>query len=373
MELLPLGPVLFIDTAGIDDDGALGEQRIAKTRQALDRTDLGVLVAEAGAWGEFEEALLAELRARSRPGRRGVQQGRPRRAGRGRSLARLAAETVAVRRDRRPVGRRDRRPAARAARHGARPTTVDARRIVGDLVGPGELVVLVVPIDKEAPKGRLDPAAGPDDPRPARHRRRSASSSRSASCRPRWQASTGRPGSSSPTRRRSCKVAADTPPGVLLTSFSILFARFQGDLAEMVARDPGDRAPRSRATASSIAEACTHHPDRRGHRPREDPALADAVHRRARSSSSTVQGHDFPDDLSPYALVVHCGSCMGNRREMLSPHPPLPAGGRPDHELRPDDRLLARHLRARARPVPGRPRGLPRIPREAASPVEVTT
>src|SRR5512137_2511884 len=62
MELLPLGPVLFIDTAGIDDTGALGELRINKTRQVLDRTDLGVIVSEAGIWGDFEEKLLSELR-----------------------------------------------------------------------------------------------------------------------------------------------------------------------------------------------------------------------------------------------------------------------------------------------------------------------
>ena len=61
MELLPLGPVLFVDTAGVDDEGALGEQRIAKTRKVLERTDLALLVAEAGAWGPFEEALLAEI------------------------------------------------------------------------------------------------------------------------------------------------------------------------------------------------------------------------------------------------------------------------------------------------------------------------
>ena len=67
MELLPLGPVLFIDTAGIDDTGELGALRVQKTRQVLDRTDLAVLVAEAGAWGEFEEEMLRELAARKTP------------------------------------------------------------------------------------------------------------------------------------------------------------------------------------------------------------------------------------------------------------------------------------------------------------------
>src|SRR5512142_2932598 len=67
MELLPLGPVLFIDTAGVDDEGALGELRVKKTRQVLDRTDLGVVVAEAGVWGTFEEQIAAELLSRKVP------------------------------------------------------------------------------------------------------------------------------------------------------------------------------------------------------------------------------------------------------------------------------------------------------------------
>ena len=67
MELLPLGPVLFIDTAGIDDAGALGEKRVQKTRQVFDRTDLGILVVDAGRWDEFEEAILRELRERNIP------------------------------------------------------------------------------------------------------------------------------------------------------------------------------------------------------------------------------------------------------------------------------------------------------------------
>ena len=74
MELLPLGPVLFIDTAGIDDTGELGALRVQKTRQVLERTDLAVLVAEAGAWGNFEEEILRELAARKTPTGRGLQQ-----------------------------------------------------------------------------------------------------------------------------------------------------------------------------------------------------------------------------------------------------------------------------------------------------------
>ena len=118
MEFLPLGPVLFVDTAGIDDEGALGEQRIAKTRKALERTDLALLVAEAGRWGPFEEALLAEIRARSLPARRRPEQVRRRSRRRPPSRARLAVRGRPRRRDRRAVGARDRRPAPGAPRRG---------------------------------------------------------------------------------------------------------------------------------------------------------------------------------------------------------------------------------------------------------------
>ena len=77
MELEPIGPVLFLDTAGVDDVGALGAQRIEKTRQVIARSDIGVLVTEAGVWGEFEEKLLAELRSRSIPVLTGREQGGP--------------------------------------------------------------------------------------------------------------------------------------------------------------------------------------------------------------------------------------------------------------------------------------------------------
>ena len=80
MEMLPLGPVLFIDTAGIDDEGALGEMRVQKTRQVFDRTDVGVLVVDAGRWGEFEEGIFRELRERNIPVDRRLQQVRHRRS-----------------------------------------------------------------------------------------------------------------------------------------------------------------------------------------------------------------------------------------------------------------------------------------------------
>jgi [FeFe] hydrogenase H-cluster maturation GTPase HydF len=313
MELLPLGPVLFIDTAGVDDAGALGEKRIAKTRQALDRTDLGVLVTEAGAWGDFEVALLAELRSRGVPVVVVFNKsdlGAPGRA----LLERLATEKVACARTTATSG--DGISDLRGALVAAAPADfLDARRIAGDLVGPGELVVLVVPIDTEAPKGRLilpqvqtirDLLDADSFCLVVKERELKTALER-----------LNRPPKLVVTDSQAfLKAAADTPPGVMLTSFSILFARFQGDLAELVR---GARAIETlkRGDKVLIAEACTHHPIGEDIGRVKIPRWL-TQYAGCKLEFATVQGRDFPGDLSPYALVVHCGNCMGNRREMLS-------------------------------------------------------
>ena len=313
MELLPLGPVLFIDTAGVDDEGALGELRIAKTRKALERTDLALLVAEAGAWGAFEEALLAEIAGRSLPlvvvlNKCDVAPPAPA------LLARLASAGLAAVETSAPEGRGI--GALRQALLAAVPAeALEARRVVGDLVSEGDLVVLVVPVDKEAPKGRLilpqvqtirDLLDADAFSLVVKERELRTALSRVSSL-PRLVVTDS---------QAFLKVAADTPPGVPLTSFSILFARFQGDLTEMVRGTLGIERLKS-GDRVLVAESCAHHPIGEDIGRVKIPRWLrqytglplDVVH---------VQGHDFPDDLSPYSLVVHCGSCMGNRREMLS-------------------------------------------------------
>jgi [FeFe] hydrogenase H-cluster maturation GTPase HydF len=313
MELLPLGPVLFIDTAGVDDVGALGAKRIAKTRRALDRTDLGVLVAEAGSWGEFEEALLIELRSRKVPvvvvfNKADLGQSS------GELLRRLKAEKVTVVRTTATTGDgiADLRRALLAA---APPDHLDSRRIVSDLVGPGELVVLVVPIDKEAPKGRLilpqvqtirDLLDADSYCIVVKERELKAALARLVAP----------PKLVVTDSQAFLKVVADIPTGTPLTSFSILFARFQGDLPELVR---GTLAIERLAKGSRvlIAEGCTHHPIGEDIGRVKIPRWL-VQYTGCKLEFDTVQGRDFPDDPSPYSLVVHCGNCMGNRREMLS-------------------------------------------------------
>lgn len=313
MEFLPLGPVLFVDTAGLDDEGVLGEQRIAKTRKALERTDLALLVAEAPSWGPFEEELLAEIRARSTPVVVVLNKADagPVDAGLSARLAGLgipAVPTVATS----GAGIPELRQALLAA---APADLLEGRRIVSDLVSPGDVVVLVTPIDAEAPKGRII--------LPQVQALRDLLDSGVISVVVREHelgaalALLREPPRLVVTDSQAFRQVADeTPRGVLLTSFSILFARFQGDLVEMVRGTAGiDRL--KAGDRILVAEACTHHPVGEDIGRVKIPRWLRA-HTGVPLEFETVQGRDFPDDLSRYALVVHCGSCMGNRREMLS-------------------------------------------------------
>ena len=153
MELLPIGPVLFIDTAGIDDVGALGTQRVERSRRVIDRTEVALLVVSAGAWSAFEQQLLAELQERATPTIVVFNKsdlGAPDAALR----QRLQDEGVAVVETN--ANTRHGVDDLRQALIGIVPDEfINTPTILGDLVPAGGLVVLVVPIDKEAPKGRL--------------------------------------------------------------------------------------------------------------------------------------------------------------------------------------------------------------------------
>jgi [FeFe] hydrogenase H-cluster maturation GTPase HydF len=313
MELLPLGPVLFIDTAGIDDTGELGALRVQKTRQVLDRTDLAVLVAQAGQWGEFEEEILRELAARKTPAVvvfNKVDAAQPEAA----LCARLAAQklrtvnTSAIK----ATGLLDLR---QALLDSAPADFIDSPAILGDLVGPGELAVLVVPIDKEAPKGRLIL------PQVQSIRDLLDSDScclvvKERELRSALDRLKAPPKLVVTDSQAFLKVAADTPRNVPMTSFSILMARFKGDLLAQVQGTLAIENLR-RGDRVLVAEACSHHPIGEDIGRVKIPRWL-TLYTGAKLEIEHVQGHDFPADLSPYKLVVHCGACMWNRREMLS-------------------------------------------------------
>jgi len=313
MELPPLGPVLFIDTAGVDDEGSLGGQRIARTRKILERVDLGIIVAEGKNWNKYEDYLLKELQNRqiptvvafnksdlSQPSENLQaylkQQNIP-------FINTIATDGFGVLDLHKILI--DTTPA----------DYFNSIGIIGDLVKPGEMAVLVVPIDQEAPKGRLilpqvqtirdllDNNAGC-----IVIKENELTSVLNNLKQP--------PAIVVTDSQAFLRVAAETPADIPLTSFSILFARYKGDLAEYIAGTrtidklkPGDEI--------LIAEACTHHP------------ITDDIGRvkiprwlnqyvGGKLNFTYYQGHDFPEDLSQYKLVIQCGSCMLNRREVLS-------------------------------------------------------
>lgn len=314
MELLPAGPVLLCDTAGLDDDSALGAARLEKTRAELRQADLVLLVVDMrGECGAPEAAVLAECRALGVPaitvlnksdlgaqGRKGLApswQDTP-----GPSFMVSALTGAGVRE-------------LKAAMARALTDAPQERRLVADLVAPGDAVVLVVPIDKAAPKGRLilpqqqairDLLEAGAIPVVARDTELPSA----------LAALKAPPALVITDSQAFAKVAAVVPPEVPLTSFSILLARYKGDLAALAA---GARAVASLKDGDRIliAEGCTHH--------RQDDDIGTVKIPRmlqARTGKKLVFSHcsgvGFPDDLSDFALVVHCGACMLSRREMLS-------------------------------------------------------
>jgi [FeFe] hydrogenase H-cluster maturation GTPase HydF len=313
MELLPLGPVLFIDTAGIDEEGSLGAQRVKKTRKALERTEIAVLVAEPGVWGEFEEGLLSDFAAQKTPtvvvfNKTDVAAANAELAERLREAKLHVVQASAVT----GKGLTELREALLDL---APPDFIDSPAIAGDLVGPGELAILVVPIDKEAPKGRLIL------PQVQTIRDLLDSDAMCMVVKER-ELRTALDRLKTPPKlvvtdsQAFLKVAADTPPEVPLTSFSILMARFKGDLAAQVEGTLAVEKLRS-GDRVLIAEACTHHPIGEDIGRVKIPRWL-TQYTGVKLDFVPMQGRDFPEDLASYKLVIHCGACMWNRRQMLS-------------------------------------------------------
>ncbi len=313
MELLPLGPVLFIDTAGIDDLGDLGEKRITKTFAVFDRTDLGVIVTNFNDWDEYEQKIINEFEDRDIPylvvfNKTDLFDNNPGLISRLDLKNIKYAKTSALN----GTGLNELR---KLLLDSAPADFINRPSILADLVGPGEAAVLVVPVDKEAPKGRLilpqvqsirDLLDNDSFSIVVKERELREALSRF-----------NKPPKLVVTDSQAfLKVAADTPPEIPLTSFSVLFARFQGDLNEMVR---GAMAIDNLKTGDKvlISEACTHHPIGEDIGTVKIPRwLTQYVGGKLRITN--MRGHDFPDDISEYKIIIHCGACMWNRREMLS-------------------------------------------------------
>lgn len=310
MELLPLGPVVFIDTAGIDDSGALGELRNRKTRSCLDRVDLGVIITCDGVWGGFEQQLAAELSARDVPVI--AVHNKQDLYGQSVRLEGLPADIPLVFSSALEAHGID---ALRAALIEHAPEgCFETACIAADLIAPGHTAVLVVPIDREAPRGRLI-LPQVQTIRDLLDNGRCALVVREHELAQALDLLKQPPELIITDSQAFEQVAALAPPHSMLTGFSILFARYKADLATLV---QGTRAIDKLQDGDRvlIAESCTHHPI-------EDDIGRVKIPRwlerysGATLSFTTAAGYDFPDDLGEYRLVIHCGACMHTRKAML--------------------------------------------------------
>ncbi|MEA4823722.1 MAG: [FeFe] hydrogenase H-cluster maturation GTPase HydF [Clostridiaceae bacterium] len=305
MELLPLGPVVMIDTPGSDDEGELGGQRVRKARQVLNKTDLAVVVIDAAEGSTpFDDSLIGLIEAKKIPyliafNKADMLGNRPKPA---ENALYVSAETG--------EGIHDLKE--RIAR--MVPPDDGGRRIIGDLLVPGDLAVLVVPVDAAAPKGRLI--------LPQQQTIRDALDAdamtlvvKETGLRDALAKLAHPPAMVITDSQAFKKVAADTPESVKLTSFSILMARYKGLLDGAVDGVAAIEHLRDGDTVL-ISEGCTHHRQCGDIGTVKLPAWLRA-HTGKDIRITTTSGTEFPDDLSPYALILHCGGCMLNAREML--------------------------------------------------------
>ncbi len=311
MELLPFGPVTITDTAGLDDVGELGKLRIERTKKVLEKTDLAVLVVEGDKWDHWEEELIREFEKYEIPFVVAINK-----ADLGfdqtivENLKQKGLDVVVVS-SLKGTGIKELKEllAKKAKTIQPGPPT-----IIGDLIKAGDFVLLVVPIDLGAPKGRLilpqvqviRDALDHDATAIVVKERELLATLRELGKKPALVITDS---------QVVLKVVGDVPKDIPMTTFSILFARLKGDLEEFVRGvktidrlQDGDRV--------LIAEACTHHP-------LPDDIGRVKIPRWIRQYTGkdikfdVAAGINFPDNVEDYKLIVHCGGCTITRREML--------------------------------------------------------
>ena len=321
MELLPMGPVVIIDTPGIDDEGALGELRVRKTRQILNKTDVAVLVtdktagfteAERELAGLFQEKKIPYVVAVNKadltdsPEEKYAKQQQEGSAGAGWEPDAKRCISVSARTGF-GIEELKEKIAGLAVKSGPE------GRIVGDLLKTSDFVVLVVPIDSAAPKGRLI--------LPQQQTIRDILEAGAVSIviketevTQTLQELGKKPALVITDSQVFAGVSKDTPEEIPLTSFSILFARYKGNLRTAV-RGAAAIDTLQEGDKILISEGCTHH------RQCDDIGSVKLPrwlreYTKKQLSLTFTSGTEFPEDLTDYKLIIHCGGCMLNEREM---------------------------------------------------------
>ncbi len=303
MEILPLGPVTLIDTPGLDDEGELGELRVKKSYQVLNKTDIAVLVVDATMGiTKQDELILEKIKDKQIPY----------------VIAYNKSDLVSAKK---PAGKNEIYISAQTGEGinelkeliAGQLTDGVQKPLVADLVNPMDTVVLVIPIDSSAPKNRLI--------LPQQQVIRDLLEAKAVTVAVKeteLEATLDKLGNNVRlviTDSQAFKVVSEiTPESIDLTSFSILFARFKGDLATLVS---GAKTIDRLCDGDSvlISEGCTHHRQCQDIGTVKLPGWITA-HTKKQFAFEFTSGTEFPEDLSKYKLVVHCGGCMLNEREM---------------------------------------------------------
>lgn len=312
MEILPIGPVVLIDTAGFDDEGALGELRIEKTLEVIKKTDIALLVVDSKGFSYFDVNIINKLKETNTPfivvlNKSDLNDSNCI------FLEELKAEDYIFTQVSAKEKIKIEELKNLIIKHS--PKSFEQPSILGELINPGDHVVLVTPIDTGMPKGRLilpqvqmirdildnDAIVHQCKEKELRYLLDSLK------IKPKLVITDSQVFSS---------VSADTPEDIALTSFSILFAKYKGDLFKLV---EGAKALKNLKAGDKvlIAEACTHHAQ-------PDDIGTVKIPRWIKSHINSdiifefTSGRDYPDNLREYKLVIHCGACTLNRKEMLN-------------------------------------------------------
>lgn len=303
MELLPLGPVMVIDTPGFDDEGELGLLRVKKTRQVLNKTDIAILVVDAAeGQKECDKQLISLFEAKEISyivvyNKSDLLASTPENTGHSIYVSALTGKNIHELKEKMATLK----------------NTQTERCIIKDKLHPGDFAVLVVPIDKAAPKGRLI--------LPQQQTIRDILDAGAVSIvvketeLPETLAALGKKPAVVITDSQVFRtVSPMVPQDIQLTSFSILMARYKGLLEDAVRGASAVEGLKDGDTVL-IAEGCTHH------RQCDDIGTFKIPNWLRKYTGKdirirTCSGTEFPDDLSPYAMVIHCGGCMLNEREV---------------------------------------------------------
>jgi [FeFe] hydrogenase H-cluster maturation GTPase HydF len=316
MELLPIGPVLFLDTAGLDDISELSVKRLKKTDNIFKRADIYVLVAEPGIWGEYEEKIALLSKKENTPLIVVVNKSDIK-VPENSFISKIKTRTRNV-----MMSSSTEKRLQDAAIHEFKRNLIEVvpadflnpPPIIGDLFPAGGIAILIVPIDMEAPKGRII-LPQVQAIRDALDNDQMALVVKENGYKKALMELKNPPGIVICDSQVVDRMASETPPHIKCTTFSILFARMKGSLVDAV-NDVGVIDRLVSGDKVLIAESCSHHPI-------QDDIGRVKIPRWIREYTGkdiifdSCAGRDFPEDLKQYKLIIQCGGCMISRREML--------------------------------------------------------